>query len=408
LRDEASAARRALVDEIIRTQRVYRDGYEAARSRWEAATRALEQELERSGQTHHAVSRLRELEAAAHEARTLYDEFVQRGVRESQRPNIPMTHARVITQASPPRETDQPQLAAVLALGLAAGLGAGLGAGVVRDLLNRSVRSRRQLERASGLPCLAMLPRLRTGPIRRAKPRPSDGGREIVPRLREFEAAQPSPTSDLTEGLRTLKLAIDLHLAGNGGIALGIASSLPGEGTTTLSANLAFHLARNGERVLLVDCDLKDSGLSARLASNEANGLRDVLVAAEPDVDSLVWFHPETGLHLLPAGHAGGPQRSSSGLLGSPAMERFLSAARSRYDYIVLDLPPLLPFVDGRGAAHRLDALLVVTAWNDTPQDAVWDAVSLSSAVRTKAVGAVLNKVKARALGSISEGPSTT
>ena len=74
-------------------------------------------------------------------------------------------------------------------------------------------------------------------------------------------------------------------------------------------------------------------------------------------------------------------------------MDQLLKAARSHYDYVVLDFAPMLPVVDVRAAAHLVDGFVLVAEWGKTPLDAVTEAVSLSSAVRTRLLGSILNKV---------------
>jgi polysaccharide biosynthesis transport protein len=398
LRSEAKAALQSLAEEVRRIQQSIRAEYEDARSRWEAATRSLEQELGRSGEARHGLIRLRELEAAAHQSRMLYDEFVERDLQESQRPNFPTTRARVLTNAIPPATASHPDPAVVAALGLIAGLGAGLGLGLLREGLNRTIRTDGQLEAASGLPCLALLPKIKAGAVRARKSRGQGGPREVIPKRREWDAVLHSPFSPLDEGMRAIRLAADLRLAGEGCIVLGVTSALPEEGRSTVAANLAFHLARNGDRVLLVDCDMRRPALSAGLAGPSADGLREALDRPEADLGPLLWTHSGSGLHFLPAGRTADLAAHPQTPLGSSAMEELLMGARARYDYIVLDFAPLLPTVDARAAAHRVDGWIFVAAWNETPIGAVSDAVSLSSILRTRLLGTVLNKARMKKL----------
>jgi succinoglycan biosynthesis transport protein ExoP len=151
-------------------------------------------------------------------------------------------------------------------------------------------------------------------------------------------------------------------------------------------------MAQAGSRVLLIDCDMRNPSLTSGLAPRSDLGLRQVLTQATQSLDGLVWRHSATGLHFLPANLNEAPDNTSS-LLSSPAMEQLLKAARSHYDYVVLDFAPMLPVVDVRAAAHLVDGFVLVTGWAQTPMDAVTEAVSLSSAVRTRLLGAVLNKV---------------
>ena len=213
-----------------------------------------------------------------------------------------------------------------------------------------------------------------------------------MPKRSELTFVCRAPFSQFAEGIRAIKLSVDLGLARNSGVVIGVVSSLPSEGKSTVSANLAFLMAQAGSRVLLIDCDMRNPSLTSGLAPKAESGLRQILSQAPKDLDGLIWRHSATGLHFLPANIKEAPDNTSS-LLSSPAMDQLLKAARAHYDYIVLDFAPMLPVVDVRATAHLVDGFVMVAAWAQTPMDAVTEAVSLSSAVRTRLLGAILNKV---------------
>jgi succinoglycan biosynthesis transport protein ExoP len=79
--------------------------------------------------------------------------------------------------------------------------------------------------------------------------------------------------------------------------------------------------------------------------------------------------------------------------ISSQAMRSLLNELRTRYDYVIVDLPPLLPVSDGRAATQFLDHVLVVVEYARTPIDYASEAVSMLARVRQKIVGVVLNKV---------------
>src|SRR3954453_9419 len=185
LRNEARQLQQSMLDELKRIQQTYRSEYEIAKAREESAEKSLAEEFQRSGQSRQAQVKLRELEGTAQSTRALYDNFVQRQMQTAQNQTLPITDARVITNAVPPDRHSHPKVPLVLALGLAAGLGAGVGIGFVRELLNRSIRNKRQLEKAAGVPCLGLLPTIKTGSIRPGKTEQQSTGREITPKLSE-------------------------------------------------------------------------------------------------------------------------------------------------------------------------------------------------------------------------------
>ena len=296
-------------------------------------------------------------------------------MQAAQNQTLPITDARVITNASPPDRHSHPKVPLVLALGLAAGLGAGVGVGIVRELLNRTIRNKRQLEKAPAFPASGLLPTIKTGAVR-TKADAQFGPREIVPKRSELTFVCRAPFSQFAEGIRAIKLAVDLSLTRSSGVVVGVVSSLPGEGKSTVSSNLAFLMAQAGSRVLLIDCDMRNPSLTSGLTPRAETGLRQILSQAPTELERLIWRHEATGLHFLPANLKEAPDHTSS-LLSSPAMDQLLKAARAHYDYVVLDFAPMLPVVDVRAAAHLVDGFVLVGAWAQTPMDALTEAVSL-------------------------------
>jgi Mrp family chromosome partitioning ATPase len=73
-------------------------------------------------------------------------------------------------------------------------------------------------------------------------------------------------------------------------------------------------------------------------------------------------------------------------------MKDMLKAARSDYDYVLVDLPPLLPVVDVKAVAHLLDAFVLVVEWGSTSTDEILKAINTSPIVSERLLGAVLNK----------------
>jgi succinoglycan biosynthesis transport protein ExoP len=244
-----------------------------------------------------------------------------------------------------------------------------------------------------------LIPKVRSSTLRcDRRPRP----RAITPRRSEFIQVMRAPFSQFAEGIRSIKLAADLNLPSESGVVIGIVSSLPGEGKSTIAANLAFLAASTGSRVLLVDCDMRKPALTYNLVPQVETGLRQVLTQGVDSLDDILWTHEATGLHLLPASLKDSPD-NTGGLLNSPAMEQLLKAARDRYDYIILDFAPMLPLIDVRAAANLVDGFILVAEWAKAPRDAVSEAVSLSSSVRARLIGSVLNKVDMRRLRRYGE-----
>jgi Mrp family chromosome partitioning ATPase len=94
---------------------------------------------------------------------------------------------------------------------------------------------------------------------------------------------------------------------------------------------------------------------------------------------------------FLPASSRIKPTNSSDILISAP-MRQMLKSAAKEYDYVLVDLPPILPVVDVKAAAQLFDAFLLVVEWGSTTTDDLLKAVSISPIVAERLLGAVLNK----------------
>jgi len=191
--------------------------------------------------------------------------------------------------------------------------------------------------------------------------------------------------SVMGEELRLLRARVR-RLADERGIScLALTSALPGEGKSTVALGLAAALAReHGKRVLLIEADLRRPTLGARLGLPNAPGVAEWLNGQLPQI-TLRRVKP-AGLFMVVAGQAPVDNAES---LGSPAMESMLQAARGAFDFVLLDLPPVLPVADTTLVQDLVDGFLFVVRSRVTPREAIVEALSRLRA--EKVLGLVLN-----------------
>ena len=121
------------------------------------------------------------------------------------------------------------------------------------------------------------------------------------------------------------------------------------------------------------------------------------MLRSDDGSERLLFVDPVSGLRVLPLGRTDDVAAASE-LLTGPAMQALLERLRSRFEMIVLDGPPLLPFVDGRNLLELADVGLFVVEWNRTdPESAIaaLDSVGLAS---RKITGVLLNKMDPRSV----------
>jgi polysaccharide biosynthesis transport protein len=382
LRAEMAALQRAIWDEISRIAESYKSELQIAKSQEEAIDKRMMEVFQKSGSTRQSQVRLRELETAATSYRGIYETFLSRFTQSVQQQSFPSTEARVVTLASPPSSPSSPKIGLTLALAAVCGLGLGLLSAFAREQMNRQVHTRAELEALLGTNCLAVLPAFPVPKTIMRKARASQGSTAFR------QIAEVAPFSATAEALRYIKVAIDLHPTG--GNVIAIVSALPGEGKTTVSASFAAFVAKSGARTLLVDGDLRNPSMTKSLGYAGAPGLIN-MVADKSDFCDVVITDSKFKFDFLPSSTQIKPTNSSD-ILTSPAMKEMLKAAKSEYDYVIVDLPPILPVVDVKAAAHLFDAFVLVVEWGSTSTDEILKAVSTSTIVSEKLLGTVLNK----------------
>jgi succinoglycan biosynthesis transport protein ExoP len=382
LRAEMANVQHAIWDEISRIAESYKSELQIAKSQEDAIDKRMIDVFQQSGATRQSQVRLRELETAANTYRGIYETFLSRFTQSVQQQSFPSTEARVVTTASPPHSPSSPKIALTLALAALCGLGLGVMSAVAREQLNRQIHTRAQLEELLGTSCLAVLPAFneKKSALRKRRATQDSGAFRQI--------SEVAPFSATAEALRYIKVAIDLHPTG--GKVIGMVSALPGEGKTTVATSFAAFVAKSGARTLLIDADLRNPAMTRALGYTNAPGLLN-MVADKSDFDDLVITDSKYKFDFLPSSTRIKPSNSSD-VLNSPAIKDMLKAARNEYDYVLVDLPPVLPVVDVKAAAHLFDAFVLVVEWGSTSTDEIVKAVNASPILSERLLGAVLNK----------------
>jgi len=171
---------------------------------------------------------------------------------------------------------------------------------------------------------------------------------------------------------------------------VGVTSAVYGEGKTTVAMNLAGTMAQNSQaRVTLVDCNLRNWDVQERLNIPDTTGLVDILEGAEDDLTNVLHRTDLDNLAILPSGRqAGNPSR----LVRSPRLGEVMSTLRMSNDFIVVDLPPVLPVADTKTLSRIVDGIVLVVRAGITPREVV--ARAMDAVGSDKVLGVVLNGVE--------------
>jgi polysaccharide biosynthesis transport protein len=300
-----------------------------------------------------------------------------------------------------PRLPISPDIPRQLGLGAVASLLAGVLAAVGLNKLDNRIGDPESVKDLTGLPILALIPKAAA--------------------LQEESTVQPNSTVlqiakskgrdysywGFIEAIRSLALGIGFTTdqgVGGSGKVVAFTSGLPKEGKSTVSFNTAVTLAELGYKVLIVDGDLYKSSVRHFCSKSPVfngvdcfskEGLTDAITGTHKWQD-LVKKSPEIKLDAL----FSGPRLVNSiALLNSPRLGRLMAEWRQEYDYIILDVPPILGVSDTRLLTTMVDGLIFVVGLDIAQRQSVGRAIDLISTLKTTVLGVAVNQVEARYTG---------
>jgi receptor protein-tyrosine kinase len=200
---------------------------------------------------------------------------------------------------------------------------------------------------------------------------------------------QPSVVSDAFRS--TLASLLCIGANGDRPRIIALTSANPQEGKTTVACNLALAYVEIGRRVLLIDADMRRPRIHEIFKVVNAWGLSDLLEGRKPPEGSeaMVIETDHPGLYLLPAGSA---PSSISNLLHSPKAMDVLMKARTEFDVVIIDTPPILHMPDARLVGRLADGVILVVRSAGTTKEAAASASQRLAADGTRVLGTVLNE----------------
>lgn len=370
-----AAAERAVGAETTRVVQALEAETRTARARVASLETSLREQEGRLNRTQGAEIRINALERETEAARSLLRAVLERSQQTVSQTAIEKPDARTLSPATVPGVPSFPKPALFVAAATALGLLFGLLLVWFLEQADSTIRSGEEIRSALGLPCFALVPMLRRG---------------ILGRHRVEDYVARKPLSPFSESMRTLRAA--LWLGSDPPRIVVITAARPGEGKTTTSIALSRSAAMNGERVLLVDCDIRQPSVGRAFRAEAAPGVTDLLLG-QAEYEQIVRRDHLTGLDYIPAGAA---EIHSLGLFMSEAMAGLLERVRRDYDLVVLDAPPALAMADARVVARLADATLLCVKWRDTPRSVVRNSLALLEEAKARVVGAALTQVDAK------------
>jgi capsular exopolysaccharide synthesis family protein len=254
---------------------------------------------------------------------------------------------------SPPRIGAKvfPKANQIFLAGAILGILAGAGLAYLADVLDKSFRTPEEIRRRLGLPVLGHIPFIEHGED--TLEATGTNGRPL--RLGAALSTYLRPTSLEAEAFRGVRTAIFFSTRGERHKVIQVTSPGMGDGKSTLAANLAISIAQSGKSVVLLDADFRRPRVHRLFEISSQAGLAS-LILGQGELPDAVQESGIAGLSLLPSG----PRPCNPAeLLSSPRLDELLQDMRERYDFVIIDTPPLLAVTDPCVVAPRVDGILL-------------------------------------------------
>lgn len=298
-----------------------------------------------------------------------------RTIEELETPNAQTVAPVKVTltePASPPASPSAPQTRLNLVLGLFLGLAVGVGWAFLRNTLDITIKSPKELDELFAAPSLG------------AVLFDANAKTQVLSAL--------DATAIQSEGYRTIRANLQYVNVDDPIHAFVVTSPAPGDGKTTVACNLAIAVAQAGRRVCLIEADLRRPRISEYMQLNAQQGLTEVLSGQIP-LEGALQDWGQGMLKVLPPGAI--PPNPSE-LLGSHQMAQVITNLKREFDVVILDTPPLLAVSDAAVLASQADGAIVVVRHGKSSKDAVRNAVASLEQINAKILGTVLNAVPAK------------
>jgi succinoglycan biosynthesis transport protein ExoP len=399
LRDQKTQLNAEIQEELQRLKQSSKSDHDAAVSREVEVRKEFDAAVLQSQIANQAQVKLQDLEASARAYQDLYNTFLGRYNASLQQDVSPVAGASVISPAAPPVEKDYKKTIKVAALFPVAGIALGLGFALMREFLaGRAFRTSKSVQSRLRMACIGVLPKVGGGkrPRRLKRAQTNAAPRTLVRGDRVSWTVVDYPFSRFSEGIRSIKLAIDMNTGSRSGKVIGFTSAIPNEGKSTVALAVGQLIARNGASVIVVDCDLRNPSLTRSVTQDAAGGIVE-LVTAEASVEDVVWKDPSTKMTFLPAVPRSGPPDPPT-LLASVELKRIFELLRTLYEYVIVDLSPIAPVIDVCATTEFIDSYVLVIEWGRTTVDVIEHALRAAPDVSKSFIGAVLNKADIKEL----------
>ncbi|MCM2255081.1 MAG: polysaccharide biosynthesis tyrosine autokinase [Vicinamibacteria bacterium] len=358
--ERARAARAEQILEGLRTE------YSQLQKREQELQGAMDAQRTQAAAQSRRTTEFDTLRKEASSAENLYEVLLQKLQETDIASSLRNSTVALVERARPAQEPIRPNKRRIAGIGLLAGLLLGVAAILLRDFFDNTIKSPEEVERFLRAELLAAVPRY-----------------------------DQESVHLVTEAYQALRTSLLFARSSERGQVVLVTGTAPQEGKTTTLINVGKLLASSGEKTLAIDCDLRRAQLHTRLGLPRDPGLSDHFVRHEP-LDNLIRATRVPNLFVLTSGQL---PPNPPALLARRSMAELLDGLRDRFDWILLDSPPLASVTDALLLARHADMVVFVVHHNQVDKHVIRRALGSLRRAADNLLGVVLNGVSTRTRG---------
>ena len=290
----------------------------------------------------------------------------------------------IIDTAVPEKSPVSPNVPLVTMIGIIIGFSLGVFTVLLIDYFDDTIKDTEDLSKRYGK---SILGEIQTMEPEKAKTIKGKSGRHEGTRTRLLLTDKGVPFN-VIESYKTIRSNIIFTLGTSAKKVIAVSSPNPGEGKSTTAANIAIALAQTGSAVLLIDADLRKPIQHKIFKSGNKEGLSTLIImkSAEEDV---IKKEVARGLDMLPSGPI--PPNPSE-LLASERFRTIIEQFSKKYDYVIIDTPPINVVSDAMVIKDFISGILLVLKYSSTTYEDLSVSMKQTSLVKANVLGFVLNE----------------
>jgi polysaccharide biosynthesis transport protein len=307
---------------------------------------------------------------------------------------------RIIEEATVPHRPIKPNIKMNIIVAVVLGLGLGIGLALLINSLDTKIRTFDDVRLHVKLKILGTIPfiNVKEDEVESIEENLRERGgsdqlKNLQKQIERRMITEYSPKSSISESFRILRTNLISHKISNKALTLLITSSGPKEGKSTILSNLANAIAQMESKVVLVDLDLRRPKIHQIFSTTKEDGISDFLYDKSVDLNNLIKKTYSKNLDIITSGYI--PPNPSE-LLGSTRMDEALEILKQKYDYVLLDSPPVIAVTDTMVLARKVDILTLVVKINTVDKAVIKRAKELLENIDVKITGAIINGINPR------------